>query len=618
MPKTRRQHAPAPTLVDTMLTSIRRDSYIMEANAFPLPAIGKQDELAPAVALLVEQLNALFGRRETFALLVMDAHQPALNGLPPARNVAACFGSAPPFIVERPDRPVEAMPERLDLTDQNPSDAVYAFARSFCGNSELLPRPSSELCIVSPYVVRPIEPPPSRDYASQITGWASNRDGLMLSRPMSPGDDFSVLTTFEDYYFAAFLLVYLPSDVKLTPDRAKWLEVIWVLFQMSWGFPILGRKQDEIDAAHRDLAIKAVTIDYQEKQRDHAKTIHALAVKVTGEVDKELAKIKGHLNELVRAITPVRKGAFDSREFHRLFAARQPELVWQGKGEFKIYSRHDYHDDTLGAPKDSTLHYGVLEMLRHTPIAGDYSPDELMERAKAVLRDTEPTQTGTESGRAFLAILNCLVGNTCSDAEFRFKLMKMLTTAGMNGREIPYYAFAARLLVGQVPDDFEVLISTPKRPEPIVTVTHQFLADPTFLDKRIGEDAVQTLFAYPTIPVGSDGTLFAAMFQSVVDFIAHIIQKTGANHVCYIKRVNMKGQGAETLIECTVDSDQPRAVTLLLAKLSQLKTDTALANLGDHNTHVAWSCLLQFSSLLSCEIPEGEAKILFRMKRPPQ
>lgn len=598
-------------LLEALLLGSRRDAYVMEANSYLLPAIGLASELQAACETLLQQIQALFEGRETFALLVMDSHREEIDGVPAERSVAACFGSRPPMTIVRPQTKGrhDEVPERIDLTAPDLTASIFKFAKAVCSGRPEPPEPSSSLCILAPYLVHRVESPPPRGYANQLKRWAVERDSFMLSAPVVYSETVNRMRDFGDYYFAAVLLVYLPSDVTVSASCLSWLELIWITFQMAWGFPTLGKQKDEIEDRKKQ-------IEEQRTRLAEEKLIHDLALEVTQKVEGHVSNIRRDLGELVKELKPFVEGAFDHPIFHRVFEPTQElEPLWYGKG-CTIYPRHEYDDLCPGrSNKDAILHYGILEILKRPPDAHSLNEQELAHVAEELVRQHAPAPTENTSRIAFYNILECLLnrGGTTSPA-FAFDLLKSLTMVGREGRTVPYFAFAARLLIGQVQDDFKVSILPDPKVQSGYELNHNNIASEQSLMQVVGDGE---LYTTPSFVVGpTEAKRFAEMLRLLVRLIGYQLQLRGVRrNRCYVQRVEVVRHDEYTLVKCPIFSAEAERITNLFGKLSTITRETSPATLGGHDTQTTWLRLLQFHEFLEPRLDNQAHAVEFKLRR---
>jgi hypothetical protein len=230
-----------------LVDSLKRDAYVMEANAFQTPEIPRSEEAFKGVfrqffSQLEDQLKS-----PLTAVLAIDSLTPTTG----SRDAVVLLMIHDTEYFGRTDSP---QIERLSLlaSSDDPASHILKFASELRSGSEVceqiakLPQVrANQRIILAPYLVRSTAPPPSTEYNVQLKKWAEHVNDFMYTRPFYPGVT-PAPQLFADSYYTAALYLIAPQSRQAELDL-DWVEALHLMFQMSWGFPTLGNKLKKIE-----------------------------------------------------------------------------------------------------------------------------------------------------------------------------------------------------------------------------------------------------------------------------------------------------------------------------------------------------------------------------------
>jgi hypothetical protein len=584
-----RLEVPDQRLARLLLESLRRDAYVMEANAYQTPAITESDQAFRRVfAQLYEQLRGLFGTQLT-AVVAVDARGAE------TREVLAGFGQLDVLDISRtsPTSHLGLLAEQND-----PVVAIWEFASGVCSSIRQLGSlgdlRNESVVLVAPYLVHSTAVAPPKDYGAQLDTWGSGVGDLMYTRPfqaLSPTNQ--VPSKFADSYYTAVLLLFLPPSAASSELHLDWVEALHIMFQMSWGFPTLGKNLRKIEEMEeRETLLK------NEADRDNAirKLTQSVVEKIRGDVRK-------HTDELLRELAPTYKG-LDSQELGRLFVPSKYPL-WRDSENQPLLPLHKFEADESEDKSQARalIQFGIFEILQVE------TPRVPLRDLRARALEAIDIQLGSASNgaqRAFQMLLSRM--SEANKHEF-FLLRELTLSLSAPDRELPLYAIAARLLLRPVAGEFFVEIRG-NTAERIKLTQDNVVAE---FDKSVpwgNPNLPKRLLIYgPVVRTGPKGFHHGKWVLPFVDLIGTHLQIRGDQDKVYVASVTMTHLEGDTVIECNLaakrDEDLKKVLDVLLNSLTQ--------GHGDHDMRLTWLRLQGFPEFLTPSIDYLNRKLVFRV-----
>jgi hypothetical protein len=575
-------HGPAQLLLE----SLRRDAYVMEANAYGTPTITKS-EYAFAVVFqqLYRQLQGVFGP-ELKVVVAIEAHGKS-------REALAAFKGSDVSEFKRTSTAPETLTQLNGFVappDSNPVRAVWGFASSICTIPPTWSQEPDEFgiaytALIAPYLVRRIKDKPPTDLDTQLSTWQPCASDLMFTRPYQTNRDCNPqITVFADAYYAAVLLLFVPTSIALTNAHLDWLEAFHTAFQMSWGFPALGeelRAKEKAEEKSEEMRRQATR---DEEIRTRLKTI-------AGKIERQLNDIRKETDQLSETVAPSSIG-LDNTMFADLFKGDRNRSVWEGS-DFSVKPRHDYSADPQEGP--ALVHYGIFRLLHAIPET---------RMTCAALRESAVTLIDKT-----LSPQRELLERLVEADEHAFNLLKELTyNLNIRGREVSFYAIAVRLLLCPVGENFQVVISDASLiGEKTITLNNQTLVQASCHTFDAGPFS-PSLFMKPSLP-GIPTCEHRNWVMPMVDLIGNELQRSKArpHNKVAVTEVRMTRLDNQSKIECQLAADRADDIDNVLRLLEQSETDGH----GGHGLRTQWMHLYEFRDLLNPIVDKKTAQITF-------
>lgn len=375
------------TAEDIMLPSLRRDAYVMEANSYQEPALPEQPELLLVFGQFWAQLVSMFGSSVTAVLAIdIDPKDPTITD---QRTVAVAYGGPNESPrVSIPDRPPADASAEVRLKalagKDDPARMTWQFARNLDPSIPDLDLISDRKnTIIAPYLVRPLQDRPAMDYTDQLSELTGKLKRFMWTRPFHSSQE-TVRQQFGDSYYAAALVLILPKE---TGDwQLPWIEALHLMFQISWGFPLLGENRKQMETAQKaNEDIRRANEDLQKKTKELQEQSNLLEFirKPASELAEQIRKLEDAAGQIQKALTADHQGLFRDLERGAVFFDGSAEGV-RVDGDFIVQKAHGWGD---GDSREEFFIPAVLTRVLGLHGNHFFTKAGIVEQAENLLRD---------------------------------------------------------------------------------------------------------------------------------------------------------------------------------------------------------------------------------------
>ena len=593
----------AGSTITCFLESLRRDAFVMEAFNYEAPALADPEEFQEVFGFLYQQqLRKLFGA-DILVVAVAEA----------CTNVKTMRHSTPPEVLVALGHPNSGIsvqkvntqaqtPASLTsyILAENPGASILDFALdSLAGDSQsrddLAERYDLASAMIAPYLVHSVKRAPGRSYKALLSDWHRSvpRLGLLYSCPFL-GSSGPELLSFRDAYYSAALSVYLPRGNAGYQEQMDWLEAFHLSFQMGWGSPTLFKLKAEKE-------IETEKARQMQERATQDERIRGIALEVSTNVQIQANSIRSEIDTLISELAPPEKG-LDNIKLEELFATDHRE-VWKCNG-FELKAIHDVLADTDRAKMGALIHYGLLDMLRVDPdnYEGIDTCAEFRQRAEKAIEERAKSPRFKE-----------LVSRLHSADEFAFDLMKELVFSfNQPARCVSFYSLAARLLIGDVPEDFTIEIFPNARDQTTFFQlrTEGFVTGgSTLVGLPNRPDDSLPLITRPKFP-GLSGLKHRDWFLPFVELVGYQLQKRKPVDKVRVAKVQMfSGDVCEVV--CHLEGDRTECIQEVLNLLEKAET----VGSGNHGMRIPWMKLWN-NRFLQCEVDKPNNRLKFSVGAP--
>lgn len=401
---------------DALLSSLRRDAFVMEAGAYEEPALAKVEAYRRLYPTVHRQLQHLFGP-DILTIVAIDA-QVREDGRAPERQMVLGYqwdrngdGGEPLFRIVKeatgwPSLSQAAVdPKNLAAFASDPfpiTTVLDAWSRATRAPARF---------VIAPYVVRPVfSPKPSTDLIKVLDMMGSDQARQFLhTAAFTTNEPPIAAADWLDAYYLALLFVVCPAEAELA--NMLWLEAVHISFQLSWGFPLLAaQRQRAIEMANQNRRLARVQSVAEE-----------VATALRRAVQNETSRI---LKELDHA------RFLDNEELTSCFSVGGEELNTGGTCSVKA----QHHADSSDQVNCNFVAF-VIHRLFEEPVKSELTSSGLLESARRVIL-AQPAP--------WPHLLRLLLDNPRDGFEV---LKELCLGVHREGGQFSFYSLAVRLLI---------------------------------------------------------------------------------------------------------------------------------------------------------------------------
>jgi hypothetical protein len=549
----------------------------MEAFNYGTPALADEHEFQEVFRFLYhEQIQGLFGE-DAMVLAAVEAYPDFLTKGFSEPDVLIAFG--------HPERGLgiyagqSMKQDGLSLTSCIDHTSAPQEIWRFCEKSA--PRILSDLedfrvefapdsALIAPYLVRPVDPAPKKSYKSLLSTWKETHHAstLLYSKPFSSGERPDSLADFRNSYYVAALAIYFRSKRPLPNFSLDWLEVFHLSFQMAWGSPTLGKLREDMEVGEQ----KRLLLEHQTRRDAELRT---LADEVSRKIEEHTEVIRTETDKLITAIAPPTERGFDSSDAAAIFHHDKPidkvlPLIGVHDPGRKLEYNNELPNPVLirGLINFALLHMFGSKAEREAALT---SYADLNEKASAVVAHNLKSKT-----------LKALVDLISAGDHSAFLLLKELNySPNLAGRAASFFSLAARLMLGEVTQEFSVRIVTPDpRQKTIELTSHTFVTKAFEKVSAFGSESY--LFQYPFFP-SLTAMPHKKWFAPFAEMLGHHLQKSQRGSV-FVSHVDISTVKNHSEISCVLGETDQGAVERVFSLLK----DAESAGAGGHDMRMCW------------------------------
>lgn len=539
-------------LAGFFLDGLRKDAFLMEWGAYREPALPRDNEFPSVFASFWERVHTLLKwHTEPCLVCIAQVQYPDSSYESLVCVQSSALGTERVFHQWKPKR---ALP--ID-TIQHPLEAANQILRAETITTDIHSLAADPADIaVARYFVRPVLDERDRKRRRNLTGLlalepVARQKGFVHTESFMSSEQRD-LGTFSDAYYASVLGLALPHGCVFSDEYLRWLEVLHVSFQLSWGFPLLAQKREELAR--------------QQEQASHLEEIRTVAKSLSETIERHVI---GQAHRLLSLLDP--GTMLDNNRLFPMFDSSEmnkSRVFWSGK-----------------TPKDRVV-------ALHNPIKND---DESNRRFVAfavhLILGTPDLHTFTTSEELIAAARNSL-----QTARFEMGLMRLLLEAlerpfrGFNiikeiwfaprdtGREVSLLALAIRfVLTGGIHNqNFRAIVVDEAGHQIILTRSH--LAHEQLFDDA--PDKARPWHESPHLR-GVLGVRAIEWLQPFCALIANGLQHLSPGDAVFINDVRLIATEEGCEIRCDLNELIPGQIGLI----KKLYDDVAHMTAGECSPH---------------------------------
>lgn len=565
---------PSDQIATVLLEGLKRDAFVMEYSAYQQPDIPSDDEFASLYSVRYEQLHKLLGWPSVRLACITQLRKP--DGLYQSIYCVQWERSTPPFVRRTPksgDNLIDDLSSPFQtLRNRGIIDAIVARTNDAREREDLQQALATPSVAVAPYYVSAVLNKRDTEYEDlarvlRLEG-AAMRNGFLLTEPFLDDGNSPTARLPRDAYFASVLGLAIPDGVVPNPGWLRWLELMQISFQLSFGFPTLARNKAR--AAQEKLAFNRL-----QRQNEQLEGIRRAAVALAEVIDNQVNEKKFELLQLTHV----------DHEFDRQGLAFQFDAVVAPDKPAVLLACSDGPIEQLHKPHiDNLVNQAFVAYVIHSILA--VPSNHCRTRADVI---ASAAQVLREPGPSYHPVLIRLLTACLAQHRVGFEILKHLCySPKRESRALAFFSIAIRLLVSRsIPKDFKVTLINEFGSA--VTITAENAHDVGF------QESVPSSEEWghsPQLP-SADDRRHLRWLAPFVDFVTKAMQKGSPTDRVYVPEVILTmpllSEDSPILsITCALHGDTAESLNKLNAALDEVPRAD-----GDRQreTRIAWDQL---------------------------
>ena len=589
---------PSDQMATVLLQGLKRDAFVMEYSAYQQPEIPSDDEFASLYSVRYEQLHRLLGWPSLRLACITQLRK--LDGSYQSIYCIQWERSTPPFVQRTPrsdDNLIDDLGSPFQtLQNRGIIDAIVTRSNSDAEREDLrkaLAPP--DLCAVAPYYVSAVLNKVDTEYEDlarvlRLEG-AAMRNGFLLTEPFVAHGSQPTTRLPREAYFASVLGLGIPDGIEPNPAWLRWLELIQISFQLSFGFPTLARNKAR--AAKEKIAFNQL-----QRQNEQLEAIRRAAVALAGVIDNQVNEKKFELLQLTHVDHELDRHEM-AFQFDAVVAPDKPAVLL-ACSDGPIEQLHKPHvDDQINQAFVAFVIHSILAV----PANHCRTRADVVASAAQVLR---------EPGPSYHPVLIRLLSACLERHRIGFEILKQLCFSPQReSRALAFFSVAIRLLVSRsIPKDFKV------------TLVNEFGSTVTLTADNAHDVGFQASLPSseewghnPQLP-SADDRRHIRWLAPFVDFVTRAMQRGSPTDQVHVPEVilampRLGEEDALLSISCTLNGDTPDSLDRLQTALDEPPREGE----RQRDTRIAWNRLRtaakEFDAFALDKLPD---RIVLRIK----